>query len=295
MRKWGQQAYARLWDARRWTWTLKRNVIAIADSVSLASVGVTAGSPNVTSAALFTAAMLNRQFRVGTCPIYTIRTVTDASNLVLDRPYETATDAAAEAEVLDVYPVPPADFGSFVVVIDLVNQVRVGHWYDQALLNQLDPARTNTDASPRGVFSGTPRYDGRLAYEVWPYATAACQLPYIYKQAPQVPADTADLPGVLAAHSDALELMTKIEAAMWPGTAEQPNPYASLPRAEKLQAMLAPGLRQLFIRDDDQYSQDWDQSLYPGFPLANLAPTANSLRMTDAPAGAFDWGAAGGW
>ena len=295
VRKWGQQALARLWDARRWSWTLKRSSISILDSISLAAVGVTLGSPNVTSAALFTAGMLNRQFRVGTCPIYTVRTFTDPSNITLDRPYETTTDPTAAAEILDVYPVPPTDFGSFVVVIDLVNQVRIGHWYDQALLNQLDPARTNTDPSPRGIFSGTPRYDGRLAYEIWPYTTAACQLPYIYKQNPQVLADSADLPGVLGQHGDVLELMTKIEAAIWPGTREEPNPYFSLQRAETLKQMLTPLIRQLENRDDDQYSQNWDQQLYAGWPMANLAPTANYLRMTDAPAGVMDWGSTGGW
>lgn len=290
VRQWTQNAYKRLHDARHWSWTIRRSAFLIQDART-ATAAVTEGSPTVTSAALFLAADAGRQLRVGSYPVYTIVAVTDASTLVLDRPYEGVTAAAASAEILSAYVTAPADLEAVQIVVDLVNQVRIGHWYTQDQLSLLDPTRTSAYSGPiRGLFSSTLSPSGgtipagRLQWEAWPYATTRASLPYTYVlRAADLP-DSQDLPGILADRPDVLALGAKYEAALWPGTTAQKNPYFNLELAATLGKRLADLLTQLAIRDDDQFPQDYDTIPWSRFPLANLAPTADYLRHTDAPA-----------
>lgn len=295
VRQWTQNAYKRLCDSRQWTWRIKRAAFLLQASRDLAAVGVIYGSPNVSAAALFVAGDLGRQFRVGTYPVYTIITFTSTSAVVLDRPFEGTTDPAAEAEILSAYVTAPSDLEAIQIVIDLVNQVRIGHWYTQEQLSLLDPTRTNAYAGPvRGLFSlglspaGGSTPAGLLQWEAWPYTTSPASLPYSYVTKAADLADTAQLPGILHDRPDVLALGAKYEAAKWPGTPSTKNPYFNLTLAELLGRELAGMLGQLSIRDDDQFPQDWGTIPWGRFPLANLAPTAEYLRGTDAVAG--DWG-----
>lgn len=301
VRQWAQNAYKRLFDARAWSWRIRRSAFLLEAAREPAAVGVTYGSANVSSAALFVAGDQGRQFRVGTYPVYNIVTFTSTSAIVLDRPYEGETDAAAESEILSAYVTAPADLEAIQIVVDLVNQVRIGHWYTQEALSLLDPTRTNAYSGPvRGLFSSslTPSGGnitaGLLQWEAWPYTTSRASLPYSYLTKSFDLADSDNLPGILAQRPDVLALGAKYEAAMWPGTPSQKNPYFNLTLAEMLGRQLGDALTQMAIRDDDQYFQDYTSVSWAQFPLANLAPTADYLRHTDSPAwAAYNGGLAG--
>lgn len=291
VRQWAQNAYKRLFDARAWSWRIKRSAFLLQDARDLAAVGVTYGSATVTSAALFVAGDQGRQFRVGSYPVYNIVTFTDTSTLLLDRPFEGTTDAAAEGEILSAYVTAPSDLEAIQIVVDLVNQVRIGHWYTQEALSLLDPTRTNAYSGPiRGLFSSslTPSggniTPGLLQWEAWPYTTSRASLPYSYLTKAFDLADSDNLPGILRERPDVLALGAKYEAAMWPGTPSQKNPYFNLTLAEMLGRQMGDALTQMAIRDDDQFPQDWNTVNWSAFPLANLAPTADFLRHTDSPA-----------
>jgi len=290
VRQWALNAYKRLCDSRQWSWRIKRAAFLLEDAVDL-TVGVTYGSATVTSAALFVAGNQGRQFRVGTYPVYNIVTFTDASTIVLDRPYEGETDTAGEGEILSAYVTAPSDLEAIQIVVDLVNQVRIGHWYTQEQLSLLDPTRTNAYSGPvRGLFSSslTPSGGnltaGLLQWEAWPYTTSRASLPYSYVTKAFDLVDADPLPGILRERPDVLALGAKYEAAMWPGTPTLKNPYFNLTLAEMLGRQMARALDQLAIRDDDQFPQDWGGVNWHLFPLANLAPTADFLRHTDSPA-----------
>lgn len=291
VRQWAQNAYKRLYDSRNWSWKIKRSAFLLDTAREPAAVGVSYGSATVTSAALFVAGDQGRQFRVGTYPVYNIVTFTDASTIVLDRPYEGEDNAAAESEILSAYVTAPADLEAIQCVVDLVNQVRIGHWYTQEQLSLLDPTRTNAYSGPiRGLFSsslspsGGQAPAGRLQWEAWPYTTTRASLPYSYFLRAADLADGDNLPGILYDRPDVIALGAKYEAAKWPGTPSMKNPYFNLALAEMLGQELAKMLTQLSIRDDDQFPQDWDTVNWSAFPLANLAPTADYLRHTDSPA-----------
>ena len=291
VRQWAQNAYKRLFDARAWSWRIKRSAFLLDDARDLA-VSVTEGSATITSVGLFVAGDQGRQFRVGTYPVYNIVTYTDANTIVLDRPYEGETLAlVAEGEILSAYVTAPADLEAIQIVVDLTNQVRIGHWYTQEQLSLLDPTRTNAYSGPvRGLFSSslTPSGGaitaGLLQWEAWPYTTTRASLPYTYLTKSSDLLDEDQLPGILRERPDVLALGAKYEAAKWPGTPSQKNPYFNLALAEMLGREMAGMLMQLSIRDDDQFPQDYTQVSWAQFPLANLAPTADYLRHTDSPA-----------
>lgn len=129
-----------------------------------------------------------------------------------------------------------------------------------------------------------------LQWEAWPYTTSRASLPYSYLTKASDLLDTTELPGILRERPDVLALGAKYEAAMWPGTPSQKNPYFNLTLAEMHGRRLAQMVDQLAIRDDDQYPQDWGGAPWHLFPLANVAPTADYLRYTDSPA----WGSYNG-
>lgn len=292
VRQWTQNGFKKLCDSRQWSWRIKRSAFQLYDSREPV-VTVTRGSATVTSAAQFVAADQGRQFRVGSYPVYTIITYTDASTIVLDRPYEGLDAVGTDSEILSAYVTAPADLEAIQIVVDLVNQVRIGSWYTQEQLSLLDPTRTNAYSGPvRGLFSlalsppGGNTPSGRYQWEAWPYTTSAATLPYSYVTHTADLADTTELPGILGQRPDVLALAAKYEASKWPGNAQNKNPYFNLTLAEMLRKELGDAITQLSIRDDDQFPQDWGTIPWSLFPLANLAPTADYLRHTDATAGA---------
>jgi len=299
VRSMAQDAWKALADARPWGWRRRQGGVRLAASRDLASVGVTADSPVVTSAALFVAADLGRQFRTQDTatgsgyPIYTVIEVPSTSAVVLDRPFLGDTDADIPGQILDAYATVPAHFQQFLLVIDPIQQCRLGHWYTQEQLAMLDPVRTNaSDGSPRGLFAADySPLTQTLRYEVWPYTTAGSQLPYWYTLVAADLADDEELPGPLRHRGDILELGARVEGARYAGTPTQKNPGYDLALASALDKDWRQLLRQLEARDDDQYSQDLVQ--YAAWPLATLSPTADYLRRTDWPAGAWDWGLGG--
>lgn len=294
VRGFAQDAWKAAADSRQWGWRRRQAGFRLEAARDLQAVGVIAGSVNVTSAALFLVADLGRQFRVGSYPVYTIVTVTSTSAIVLDRPFLGNTNAAAAAEILDAYVTVPDNFGQFLLVVDPTQQCRIGHWYTQEQLAQLDPVRTNaSDGSPRGVFAGDYAPEplvtaGLVRYEVWPYVMSGSQLAYWYTLAVVDLNDEEEMPGVFRHRGDVLELGTRAGCAQFPGTPAMKNPGYDLNLATQLDTEWRALLRQMEIRDDDQYGQDLVQ--YMTWPLATLAPTADYLRRTDWPAGAYAWG-----
>lgn len=291
VRSFAQNVWKALVDRRQWFWRRKQSGFRLEASRDLALVGVTANSPTVTSAALFLTTDLGRQFRVNGYPLYTIIEVTTTSTVVLDRPYLGDTNAAEDdAQILDAYATVPDDFQQFLLMIDPVQQVRIGTWYTQDQLGSIDPVRTNAgDGSPRGLFAlDLSPLNDRPRYEVWPYTTSAIQLPYWYSTAAVDLADDDELPGAFKHRGDAVEMGVRIECARYPGTPAQKNPHFSLDLADRLEKDYAFLLRQMENRDDDQSPQDLVQ--YMTWPLASLAPTADYLRRTDWPAGVWGWG-----
>lgn len=278
-RQWVQSAYGDLADRYPWHFLFQHTLLSVLASRSVTAV-VTQGSAAVTSAALFVATDLNRQFRIGSGPTYTIITFTDASNIVLDQNYGDVDAAAASATILDAYVRCPADFGSWETVIDLSQQRPILTSYSQLDLAAVDPARTQSQDALWLVDLDIDTTD-RVRYEWWPRQTTARQYPALYKMRPQRLADTFTFRGVLGDRYDVLIAGALLHCARWPGTIQQRNPYFVLGLVKELRDEWEKQIHRLGLRDDDQAIKSW--STFPWHEWRNLGQrSTEQLRASDA-------------
>jgi hypothetical protein len=290
VRNWVQSAYAQLTDSRPWSWTMQYGQLTWEDSREL-DCTVTIGSTAITSAALFVAGDAGRQFRVGNYPIYTIASVTDTSNAVLQDAYHGEDDGAVEGEILDAYATLPADFGAFLALVDPINQRWVPWWVTMDEINILDPTRQAAASTPRLLASlALSEYDntlGRAQYEYWPKPDTAGAFQYYYRLRPTALTDSVAFRGVLGDRPDILETGALAQAARWPGTVAQKNPYFNLQLARELNEEFRALSNQLDLRDDDMY-----QNSYEGVPWRRWSAWAwaydtHLLQQTDATLSAY--------
>jgi hypothetical protein len=239
---------------------------------------------------LFVAGDAGRQFAVGSFPVYTIASVTDANGIELDRPYgETTNAAVTTAKVFDAYATLPADFGSFRLIADPYNQRRLAFWIHEDQLNLLDPARLSSDTGPRLLASRAPStYSGTLGraqYEYWPQPTSARSYPALYNIQPDNLTDTDTFTGVLAEGGQILVDGALARCARWPGTPDLPNPYFNLALAQSHDEAFREGIQRLSLKDDSVYPDDLTQVHWERWPVGDLAYNDTSLRASDATVG----------
>lgn len=283
VRDWAQDAYLDACTRRGWSWLRKESAISTLASRT-ATVTFTQGSTAITSAALFVATDAGRQIRVDNLPAYTIVSVTNASAAVIDRAY--AADSGAEtATILDLYAIMPADFSRFRLVLDPYNQRPIDFTSSVDQLALADPALTSSDSGPRflvsATFSPATATLGQVRYQLWPAPTSARQYPFLYYRKGERFSETSTLPGVFSNRADVLKLGTLVQAAGWPGTVDQKNPYYALEHQDRLARKFEDQLQKLSLEDDNQYPEDVLQvdwaSRYGG-----LTPSTSWLRQTDA-------------
>lgn len=284
VREWAQDAYVEACDFHAWGFLRSEGVITTQASRTL-DVTVTQGSTTVTSAGLFVASDQGRQFRVGTFPIYTVRTFTDVNTIVLDKVYQ-ATGGATTATILDAYAVMPADFGRFLATWNPYEQRPIPWWFNLDQLTIADTARTISDAGPRFLIAYAPSQEpatfGQVRYELHPAPTSARQFTYLYKRTPERLADATLLPGLFLSHTHVLKHGITLKAAMWPGTTETPNPYFNLGLHDRLQRTFDGELQKLSLQDDDQYPDQYLQVDWARLLNAGVTHDTNWLRRTDA-------------
>ena len=285
VREWTQQAYETLCERRPWVWLLKETRLVIPAARSL-TVTFAASSQSITSAAGFATTDVGLQIRVGTFPFYTITEVLDASNAVLDVPYNGLTVGALTAQILGAYQTLPSDFGAFMLIIDPVVRRQIPWWYTQEELARIDPTRVTFGDLQRALIATTespvPTTVGQARYEWWPSPTSAKQIPAWYRARPQVLADSDTFKGVLATRARVLEIGALARCALWPGTVEVKNPYFNAATAKSLADQFDRECANLELRDDDQQQQNWVALPYHRWPTWGLSGDTTTLRASDA-------------
>lgn len=285
VQSWVQSAYDELVGRRHWAFLRTDALITTLASRSL-TVTFTAGSTAITSAALFVATDAGRQIRVGTnSPIYTIDVVTNASNATLTQLY-AGTSGAQTAIIRDIYLPMPANFRSIHTVTDQTIQRPVAWWISKERLDLFDPGRVASDTRFRvlaaAAISTVTSLAGRVTYEAWPYPTAAGSYILQYFKRTDTLADDDQFTGVLATWTGALQKGALAEAAMWPGTPTQKNPYFNLALSKRLEDEFMLQQKMLDVLDDDQYLMDLQQTDLSKYGLAALSADTTLMRQSDA-------------
>ncbi len=285
VRDWVQDAYTRACEYRGggWSFLRKSGFLTTLASRSLL-VTLTQGSATVTSVGLFVATDAGRQLRLGSDPVYTIASFTDVNTITLDQPY-AATGGADTATILDAYFTTPTDFKRFLIIGDPYQQRIIPFWFNQDALGVSDPNRLVSDNGPLGLIAHGPSTAvatlGQMQYEYWPYPTSARQYPYLYYRQAERLADASTFPGVFANRSDLFKLGAQLQAAEWPGTADQKNPYYNLALADRLEKKWNYELQLLSLADDNQAPEDLLQADWAA-RYGGLYTPDSYLRRSDA-------------
>lgn len=289
LQKFCQDAYDELIGKRHWGWS-RRTIVLTTLAQRTIAITFTQGSTAITSAALFVASDAGRQVRFGTDFIYTISVVTDASNAILVETYGEVS-GAKNATIHDRYLAMPADFRSFLSVSDMSTQRPVPWWISRERLDLFDPGRISSDSRFRVLaanqLSQAAALLGRVLYEAWPQPTAAGGYTVMYFIRTDRLVDDANLTGVLATYTKAIEQGALANLALWPGTPDQKNPYFNMGLADRLKREHEEAVKSLDLEDDDQYLQDLQQVDLSSFGLASLSASTTYLRSSDATLGDY--------
>lgn len=256
--QWVRDTYRQVCERHPWSWLRAENEILI-NAAGTGTVNVTRGSATVTGVSLtFAASHVDRQFRVGSNqPVYTITAVdVGANTATLDRVFGGTTATATSAQVLDAYVTMPSDFQRFLGVLDPANGWQLRYWITEEELNFWDAQRSSS-GTPWALVSRrlatTTALDGRIQYELWPYATAQKNYPYYYIRRPEALSDGTTFEGPLADRGDLILLGAIAEAAEWPGLEDRKNPYFNLQLAERKRKQFNEELAILELRDEEVY------------------------------------------
>lgn len=282
---WCQSSYDDLCGKRHWAWLRKQALISTLASRSL-TVTFVQGSTAITSVGGFVATDAGRQIRAGAnTPIYTIDTFTNANAAVLTSLYGE-TSGAKTSSIQDIYLAMPADFRAFDTVVDMSIQRPIAWWISKDRLDLFDPGRIAADTRFRvlasNALSTVTSLLGRYTYEAWPYPTAAGSYIMQYFKRTDALGDDDLFQGALATWTTVLQKGALAEAARWPGTPTQKNPYFNLALAKTLEEQFLDAFKSIDVADDDAYLMDLQQTDLAKFGLAALSADTTLMRQSDA-------------
>ncbi len=277
-RQWVSFAFRQLAEKRAWSWLWREGQFLLPAAYTTGTVAVTNNNATVTgTGTVFTAAMEDRQFRIGNGPFYTILSRTNDTEITLDRVYGGLTATGQTFEISLVYVTVPTDFHSFITVADMDNQgYRLHTNIGQDELDYWDPERTSQGdplvLSFHDYDDSTPPLP---RYEVWPRPNTQMVLSYLYEtRATDLEDSGASLPRHV--RGDLLLEMALAECAKWPGPSkEQPSPYFNLGLADRHERRAGGMIQEMQRQDEEVAMQNVRYQSMISMPMAALGADWN--------------------
>ena len=192
-----QRAWRDIRDSRRWSFLCAETAITVPDQINAGTATVTQGSQTVVLDAAAQAALVGlttnqlveRTFRAGT-HLYNIIAYL-APNLTIAYPYNGPTVAGITYFIYQPYIMAPADFLSWVSVIDPFSPMPVFNTTStKEELDAIDPQRGALGQSYRlasyryeeTLPGSNPPILDRWRFEMWPHPIVYRQYPAIYQR-----------------------------------------------------------------------------------------------------------------
>lgn len=261
---WVKNASRMFSDESNWSFLRSESEFSIDASkqggVTLTHGSAIAPSTGGASGMVFASSDVGRQIRFpGQGPPITIAAVDTTGNTsaTLERQW-LGTTGDATVTISDLYALCPADFGHFIAVLDPQMKRRIRIFSTEHELNAADPGRANT-GDPWALvsyrLSQLPSTLGRALYEWYPYweAQATRRYPFYYIRRPSDLGDDDYFLGPLRDRSDVILEGALSQAAEWPGTTEQKNPYFNLQLAARKRAHFEFEMGKLEVRDQELF------------------------------------------
>lgn len=257
-RDWVTNAFRRVAERKRWSWLVKTGQFILPPVVNDGTATVTNSSTTVTgNGTAWTGDLAGRQFRIGnSTPIYTIASVTDASTLELDQFWGAASQTDVQYQIYLAFQTAPSDFHSFISLWDPQQNWALHLNVSAMALNIIDPQRTNSGTSYCAAWHDWNTVDNLPRYELWPHNITSTG--YVYPFLYEVRADNLTNPSTVIpryVREDVLLEMALSQAARWPGTSTEPNPYFNRDLSTQLERRAEFMIGEMERQDDETFLQ----------------------------------------
>lgn len=235
-----KNTYHQIIGDHSWTDTRKDAEILLPDAYTTGTITVTNGSPTIVGSGVdFTNSSLyvGRQICVGNiAPFYTITAVTESvpaggyDTLTIDRNYANESDSGLTYSIGQYYIEFPTDLYVLERIRDQANGwYLITQTYNQEYLDRVDVRRQST-GTPTLCVVAPYRTDASTGivyprYEFWPRVQAQRFYAYRYRTNPELSVNSDRI--ISSLNPECLVFGALRQAAIWPGTADKPNPYFS--------------------------------------------------------------------
>lgn len=255
-----KDTYISVLNAHEWSETMKETEMTLATEYATGSVTVTNGSTTVALATGTVTTDWNntRQLGVysnqGYAPFYDIVSVNTTNNtMTLDRAYAGASSTAASYIVAQYFIELPSTFHVSLDVRDATRNWRLRRMYHQAsYLDRID-ARRQYAGTPILYVQAQARISSGVSYprfEFWPRIPSGTKLIWRYIDRVELVNGT-DYP-ITMVSPKVLVYGALALAAMWPGTAERPNPFFGIEQHREYNKLYEQYLQESILRDQDR-------------------------------------------
>ena len=266
-------SYSRTLSAYEWYSLRTASAFYVAAPYSTGTVTVTNGSTTVTgSGTSWTSSMEGRQLIIGgQKPFYDIETVGGATSLTLRSAYTDVGAAGITYSIDNVMLECPADFLTFLTVVDTSNSYRLHTGLSQDILDTWDPARTRS-TSPSALVAAPISSSARgnlVRFEIWPRLGAAQHIPYRYVKRPALLSSVSDTP-IFPVRGDVIKEGALAQLALWPGTRENPNTYYAIEQHRMHEQRYRTELNKCWLDDQGISPTDISYVEWETYPWAPL-------------------------
>lgn len=192
------RAWRDIQDTRQWSFNLVQGNLTTPAVVTSGSITAVQGSASIvgdaTAAAAWLAigapALIQRQFRVVSGPIYNITAFDGVDTLTLDRVYAESNFSAATYQIYQVYyPPPDPSFLRWVSFLDAVNGFPLITDWTKQEIDRIDPKRGATGLPYRvasfrvnPAYAATTTFTGQVMFELWPGPTGLFTYVVLYQR-----------------------------------------------------------------------------------------------------------------
>lgn len=185
---------------------------------------------------------------------YTITAIGSDTEITVDRAINYASSSGESYHIGQLYVELPTDLEVLEVLRDKANEWKVTtQFFNQEYLDRIDPNRTST-GTPTIFAYASNRIDSSgnqiPRMELWPAPSSSQDYVYRYRKASTLSSATDR--GLEIVPVEAYTLGALMLLALWPGTAQKPNPYFSVEQHRELSKQYDELINHAVVADHDR-------------------------------------------
>lgn len=257
---WARDRWRQLCESRKWSFLRGKGNLVVPSLYSAGTASISRGTSVVIGAGTsWSADMAGRQIKLGaTIPVYTIAAVESSTSLTIEETHLGSSLADVSYQILQVYFQSPADFLSWISVINTKNWLKFHcNTYTVEDIDARDPQRTVTGTPyiiAGGVYKDVVGSSPIPMFEIWPWPVVEDIFPYTYWKRTTDFDQNFYLPAVVT--GDVLVTGMLADLCRWPGVEDRRNPMFSPASVEQYERLWVFKIGQCGRNDNEIYQTD---------------------------------------